>query len=71
MKDNTKKKPKKYKDVPRGIFTKHKVEDLEWALKRINEGELSVELFDAFLDEYTRTKSLAKSIFRASCEWDC
>lgn len=52
-------------------FTGHTGEELFTTLESITNSPLSVELFDAFLSEYVKTKDLQKARFFASCEWDC
>lgn len=52
-------------------FTGHKPEDLLQALNSINESGMPVEIFDAFLAEYCRSKDLIEARFFAQCEWDC
>ena len=52
-------------------FTGHKPEHLYAILKSIADSPLSVELFDAFLAEYIKTKDLDKARFFGLCEWDC
>ena len=49
----------------------HPFSELQEVLDFINDKELAVELFDAFLAEYARTKDIGKAIFFARCEWDC
>jgi hypothetical protein len=52
-------------------FTGHNPGHLLATLKSISESSLSVEIFDAFLSEYVKTKDLDKARFFATCEWDC
>ena len=52
-------------------FSGHSPEDLHVTLKSITNSSLPVEVFDAFLSEYAKTKDLDKALFFASCEWDC
>lgn len=52
-------------------FTGHTPEELSATFKSIAECSMPVEVFDAFLAEYVRTKDLGKARFFASCEWDC
>jgi len=52
-------------------FTGHDAQHLETCLKSIIESGLPIEVFDAFLAEYVKTKDLDKARFFAACEWDC
>ena len=52
-------------------FTGYSPEDLYNTLKSISECSLPVEVFDAFLSEYARSKDLKKARHFAACEWDC
>lgn len=52
-------------------FTGHDAKHLHATLKSIADSPLPVELFDAFLAEYAKTKDLEKARFFAQCEWDC
>jgi len=55
----------------RGPFTGEPQEDLKAILLSISDSPLPVEVFDAFLAEYARTKDLQGARFFAQCEWDC
>ena len=55
-------------DMP---FTGHTVVDLVHTLELIYNSQMQVELFDAFLYEYAKTKDLEKAICFADLEWDC
>lgn len=52
-------------------FSGHDAQHLSSTLKSITESGLPIEIFDAFLAEYSRTKDLDKARFFAMCEWDC
>jgi len=52
-------------------FTGHGAEHLFATLNSITNSGLSVEIFDAFLAEYARSKDLDKARHFAMCEWDC
>jgi hypothetical protein len=52
-------------------FSGHSAEHLYATLKSITESGMPVEIFDAFLSEYTKTGDLNKARFFAMCEWDC
>ena len=52
-------------------FTGHDPKQLQEILKSIIESGMPVEIFDAFLGEYVKTKDLNKARFFAMCEWDC
>ena len=52
-------------------FTGEHPQKLADTLRGIVECSLPIEVFDAFLSEYSKTKDLDKSRFFAMCEWDC
>lgn len=51
--------------------SQHEAEHLRLTLNSIIECPLPLEVFDAFLAEYARTKNLDEARFFAMCEWDC
>ena len=52
-------------------FTGHEHGHLKATLESIVESGLPVEIFDAFLAGYLKTKNLDEARFFAQCEWDC
>lgn len=48
-------------------FTGHSAEDLRTTLQSIADSPLPVELFDAFLFDYVKTKDLGEARFFAAC----
>lgn len=52
-------------------FTGHGVIHLKNTLESIYKCKMPVEVFDAFLAEYVKTKDLDKARFYAFSEWDC
>jgi hypothetical protein len=52
-------------------FSGHDAEHLAAALDSIVKCSLPIEVFDAFLAEYAKTKDLDKARNFAMCEWDC
>jgi len=49
----------------------HPFSELQEALDFINNEQLSIELFDAFLMEYANSRNLDEAINFARAEWDC
>ena len=52
-------------------FTGHTVVELLHTLESIYDSEMQVEIFDAFLYNYAKTKNLAEARLFAQLEWDC
>lgn len=51
-------------------FTNESREDLEEVLMRIIHNPLCIEIFDAFLGNYEKSKDLKGSLYSALIEWD-
>ncbi len=52
-------------------FTGHNAIDLKNTLESIYKCEMPVEVFDAFLSDYVKTKNLDEARLFAMLEWDC